>query len=781
MSNVIAEQMPEWTPKPTVPPFHDPADRGLVERPLLSPYMEFRPLGETAGMLVSENFSTLLEGKLYLDLVPLLDGARTRHELAEALKDEHEAVAVQTTLVSMASKGYVVSAEFDMPRALAAYWSSIGCTPRYAEKTLAAARLEVVGGDDDLRAALTDLGLPLAAAGEEPTLSVVVTADYLAAEHAARNRRQRGSGVPWLLLKPEGVWPMFGPVFRPGEEDAPCWDCLAHRLRGNREVENFLRGAVGDEAAILARGECRPLVRAAMNLAANEIAKWLLVRERVAVHDNVVSLDTFDRGYEKHPVMRRPQCAVCGDERLNRPDREPEPVRLRPSPKPVANSGGLRSVPPEETVRKHGRLVSPISGVVTQLMRTSEASDDWMHVYWAGSNLALKNDSLHLLRNSLRTKSSGKGSTSEQAEASALCEAIERYSGVFHGDEIRRAAAYEDFADGEAIWPNDIMGYSDRQFENADQINGLHFRFYYVPERFDKSLRMEWSPVWSLTQQRYRYLPTWMLYYAKPMETDKLYGGPDSNGCAAGNTLEEAVLQGFFELVERDAFACWWYNRARRPAVDLASFGDPYLTGAQDYYGAYHRDLWVLDLTHDFGIPVFVAVSRRTDKPVEDIIFSAGAHTNPRIAAFRAVCELNQYLGAVRDVTADGSVGYAYDDPENLWWWQHALLADYPYLAPDPDAPKRSLSDFPAPPEFTDLRDDVEWCRALVEGKGLEFLVLDQTRPDIGMPVAKTIVPGMRHFWARFAPGRLYDVPVAEGWLEQPVAEPDLNPVAVFI
>ena len=59
--------------------------------------------------------------------------------------------------------------------------------------------------------------------------------------------------------------------------------------------------------------------------------------------------------------------------------------------------------------------------------------------------------------------------------------------------------------------------------------------------------------------------------------------------------------------------------------------------------------------------------------------------------------------------------------------------------------------------------------------------MLDQTRPDIGMPVAKTIVPGMRHFWARFAPGRLYDVPVAEGWLKQPVAEPDLNPVAVFI
>ena len=44
---------------------------------------------------------------------------------------------------------------------------------------------------------------------------------------------------------------------------------------------------------------------------------------------------------------------------------------------------------------------------------------------------------------------------------------------------------------------------------------------------------------------------------------------------------------------------------------------------------------------------------------------------------------------------------------------------------------------------------------------GLDFLVLDQTRPDIGVPVVRVIVPGLRHFYRRFAPtGRLYDVPV---------------------
>ena len=62
----------------------------------------------------------------------------------------------------------------------------------------------------------------------------------------------------------------------------------------------------------------------------------------------------------------------------------------------------------------------------------------------------------------------------------------------------------------------------------------------------------------------------------------------------------------------------------------------------------------------------------------------------------------------------------------------------------------------------------------------MEFLVLDQTRPDIGMPVVRVIVPGLRHFWARFAPGRLYDVPVGMGRRKRPLSEADLNPAPVI-
>jgi hypothetical protein len=62
----------------------------------------------------------------------------------------------------------------------------------------------------------------------------------------------------------------------------------------------------------------------------------------------------------------------------------------------------------------------------------------------------------------------------------------------------------------------------------------------------------------------------------------------------------------------------------------------------------------------------------------------------------------------------------------------------------------------------------------------MEMMVLDQTRAEIGLPVVKVIVPGLRHCWARYAPGRLYDVPVRLGWLSVPTPEQELNPIPMF-
>ena len=755
-----------------------PADSGLVEVPVLAPHFEFRPIDDGQVLLVSETFNTLLHGCIYPDLLPLLDGRRSHHDIVAALAGTHSEADVRTVLVSLVSRGYVVSGEYAMERGPAAFWSSLGASPRWAEERLRAARVAITGDDGHLARRLDAMGVAVGA--DHPTLSVFVCADYLDERHADVNQHHLASGAPWMLLRPKGVQPLFGPVFRPAEQ-GPCWACLAYRLRGHQEVHNFLRNLAGDDAAFLPCAAEPAVLDTVYGLAAAEIAKWLVLEDIAPIHERAISLDVGGLKIEHHSVMRRPQCFACGDEALYRADRQAVPVRLRPSPKHVRNSGGVRSVSPEETLARYRHLISPISGVVTWLARTTDETDPWLHVHWAGSNLALRIRKLSSLRRSLRSKSAGKGSTRRQSEVSALCEAVERYSCAFHGDEIRSRRRLADFieaGESEAIHPNAVQLFSDRQLDNADQINARGHPYNIVPARLDPDAEIDWSPVWSLTQGRHRYLPTSMLYGMTPEQRGRSDLWADSNGCAAGNTLEEAILQGFFELVERDAFAIWWYNRLRLPGVDLESFGDDYLASARDYYRRLHREMWVLDVTGDLGIPAFVSLSRRTDTDVEDIIYGAGAHTYPHVAALRAVCEMNQCLTWVpRPGSSDSR--YGVDDPLCLWWWKNAKLGDHPYLAPDPGAAPRGGSDYSVP-DTTDVREDVDRCRALVEAKGMEFLVLDQTRPDIGLPVVRVIVPGLRHFWERFAPGRLYDVPVEMGWRDSPLAEASLNPVPVI-
>jgi ribosomal protein S12 methylthiotransferase accessory factor len=48
------------------------------------------------------------------------------------------------------------------------------------------------------------------------------------------------------------------------------------------------------------------------------------------------------------------------------------------------------------------------------------------------------------------------------------------------------------------------------------------------------------------------------------------------------------------------------------------------------------------------------------------------------------------------------------------------------------------------------------------------------------MAVVKVIVPGLRHFWPRFGPGRLYEVPARLGWLTQPLTEQQMNQVPLY-
>ncbi len=200
------------------------------------------------------------------------------------------------------------------------------------------------------------------------------------------------------------------------------------------------------------------------------------------------------------------------------------------------------------------------------------------------------------------------------------------------------------------------MRWSDAQYDHRAEWAALHpAGFNEVPSRFDETAPIDWTPVWSLTADTVRYLPTGYCYYGAPHDQDPPAYHADSNGCAAGTTLTEAVLQGTLELVERDAVAMWWYNRIPRPSVDLDTLTDPYIDDLRHEYAELGRDVAVLDITNDLAIPTFVAVSWRNDGGPERIVFGFGAHLDARVAILRALTELNQIVVAA---------GQARHDPE---------------------------------------------------------------------------------------------------------------------
>jgi ribosomal protein S12 methylthiotransferase accessory factor len=102
-------------------------------------------------------------------------------------------------------------------------------------------------------------------------------------------------------------------------------------------------------------------------------------------------------------------------------------------------------------------------------------------------------------------------------------------------------------------------------------------------------------------------------------------------------------------------------------------------------------------------------------------------------------------------------------------------LQDHPFLTPSTNPTLQPGSCAKLGP-LDNTRQQVDACVDIAGRAGLDFLVLDQTRPDVEVPVVRVIVPGLRHFYRRFAPGRLYDVPVKLGLRDRPTPEGELTP-----
>lgn len=721
-----------------------------------------------ALFLIGDRDREIVEGQVFVDLLPLLETGMDEAGLVDALEHAYPRAHVHFACQVLRERGLVSEAPRLATPGEEAFWDELGLDSGTAAMRLAATRVGVTGigavSPGLLIDALTAFGMR-ASEVDQPTdesLHVVMTDDYLdpaLSELAMLNRRD---GRPWLLARGTGPEIWIGPLFRNGPG---CLECLSWRLRMHSALESYVGRRLGLASGLTrAIAQNRPLAAIAANLVAMEAARFAAGDAEPGPHVRTIDLRNWQ--CTEHALRPRPQCRVCGN-----PDLQTE-IFMRPIAiaEEQATPAALDDLMP---------LVSKVTGIVTSLVRV-ETGIRSLHTYTGFFGFGRDAVDLLAVKSGMLSQAAGVGATAEEAQIGAICEAIERYSGMCQGEEPAVEFSWSQLDPATAIHPDSCLLYSRRQYAAREAINARGEAFDMVPRPFDETVPLRWTGVWSLTASRFKLLPSTYLFYNFPQPSGGPFCWADSNGCAAGISLTDAIRRGLYELVERDSVAIWWYNRLRRPAVDLASFGSAYFDSFVESYAKLQRHVWVLDVSNDLGVPSFAAISRSIHGSPEDILLAFGAHLDAGTAIEHALSEMNHILPAVLPANRDRAGDYPYPDPAQKRWWRNATIESEPYLVPDPAQPWRKAEHY----ERCAARSSAEQAaavRARLEALGLEVLVLNQTRPDVGIPVAKVIVPGMRHFWSRLAPGRLYDVPVKLGWLDRPQREEELNPIAMFL
>ncbi|MEO1086897.1 MAG: YcaO-like family protein, partial [Acidobacteriota bacterium] len=493
--------------------------RPVPERPALDPRYAFH-LEEDGALLVDERGHAWIEGAIFAALVPRLRGRRTVGELVRDVSASHGSTPAEvvTALVLLADAGYFAAApepKADGP-ALASAVRGLGF--ELAGLAQGAASVDLVSAaaeDPRVGAARRALGIPDALA-ERASLTLVVADDLLAPALAGVEAWLGQAGRPWLLVQPFGYRPTLGPVF--GARGCDRWRHLADALRPQRAVERSFGVAAPRRAD---NDSVRRVLDVASRIALD------LDNSSGGLRRQFVELDLEASRAILHPV---------GDRAVHRPA---GPFALRPRPKIRGAAGGSRTSPVVETLNRLRRTVSPVSGPLRSV--TSSSDDGPMLSVRAVHGLPGSYRSWPRLRRRLTGGCAGKGRTAEQAEVSGLAEALERYAG-FHrpGDPTIRGRLAD--LGTSAIDPRTCLLISDRQYRDRDAWNVEHGARQWIPEPFDPAALLDWTPVYGVRSGRRRLLPRDWLYYDPPSASP--FFRADSNGCAAGNTVEEARKKG---------------------------------------------------------------------------------------------------------------------------------------------------------------------------------------------------------------------------------------------
>ena len=209
------------------------------------------------------------------------------------------------------------------------------------------------------------------------------------------------------------------------------------------------------------------------------------------------------------------------------------------------------------------------------------------------------------------------------------------------------------------------------------------------------------------------------------------------NGPSAGNTYEEAALQGICEIVERHVCSLINHGKLTTPVIDRQSIQDPVALELLDKFEANGIELYLNDFSLDTGICTVgaLAVDPATFPEKSEIVYTAGTTPNPEKALIRAVTEIAQLAGDFNT----GSNYVASGLPKPL------SMQEVEYLTASPGTIRIEQM-----PDLSDdnIRVEVERCIAALDNIGLEVFMIDVRHPQLDIPALYTIVPGA-HFRER--------------------------------
>jgi ribosomal protein S12 methylthiotransferase accessory factor len=373
-------------------------------------------------------------------------------------------------------------------------------------------------------------------------------------------------------------------------------------------------------------------------------------------------------------------------------------------------------------------------------------------------------------------ESGGAGLTGGAARAAALGEAMERYcAGMYSPEHLHFGSADELRTEHPVAQPDSFALFHAGQ------------RVSYPP--FTAAVPLAWVWGYSLARRTPLLVPACLVYMPYdppfPERGERIVAGAVSTGLACGRSVEEALLRGVYEAVERDAFVITWLNRLPMPRVDL-TLSDELSRLYLDRLRRNGLEYFLVDITTDIPIPTFfcVLIDRATIPPM--VTVGGASHLDPVRAATKALMEAVQtrewakYLGREKpkpplpgDVKTfeDHVVLYAYGD---MLSEVDFLIGDEPRCTVDRH-PNRAAGDPPS---------DLVTAVTLLSVRGHDVIALDLTTTDVeqcGYRVTKVLVPGLQpldgdHSQRFLGGSRLYEVPTLLGFRSGPSSMTDLNP-----